>query len=65
VITIDAMGCQKKIAQQIVQQDGDYVLSLKGNQGKLHVDVATYFTSSLFPRAATVTVDVFVGVLDN
>ena len=29
VITIDAMGCQKKIAEQIVQQKGDYVLSLK------------------------------------
>ena len=57
VITIDAMGCQKKIAQQIVQQDGDYVLSLKGNQGKLHEDVTTYFTSSLSPEAAIVTVD--------
>jgi len=57
VITIDAMGCQKKIAQQIVQQDGDYVLSLKGNQGKLHEDVATYFTSSLSTEAAIVTVD--------
>ena len=57
VITIDAMGCQKKIAQQIVQQDGDYVLSLKGNQGKLREDVAMYFTSSLSPEAAIVTVD--------
>lgn len=57
VITIDAMGCQKKIAQQIVQQAGDYVLSLKGNQGKLHEDVATYFTSPLSPEAAIVTVD--------
>ncbi len=57
VITIDAMGCQKKIAQQIVQQDGDYVLSLKGNQGSLHEDVATYFTSPLSPEAAIVTVD--------
>src|SRR5680860_490028 len=51
------MGCQKKIAQQIVQQNGDYVLSLKGNQGKLHEDVATYFTSLLSPKAALVTVD--------
>ena len=57
VVTIDAMGCQKKIAQQIVQQSGDYVLSLKGNQGKLHEDVATYFTSSLSPEATMVTVD--------
>lgn len=57
VITIDAMGCQKKIAQQIIQQGGDYVLSLKGNQGGLHEDVATYFTSALSPEAAVVTYD--------
>lgn len=54
VITVDAMGCQKRIAQQIIQQSGDYVLSLKGNQGE---DVATYFTSQLSPEAAMVTVD--------
>jgi len=29
-VTIDAMGCQKKIAQQIVDQKGNYLLSLKG-----------------------------------
>ena len=57
VITIDAMGCQKKIAGQIVQQGGDYVLSLKGNQGGLHEDVTTYFTSALSPESAVVTVD--------
>lgn len=32
VITIDAMGCQSKIAQQICSQGADYVLSLKENQ---------------------------------
>ena len=57
VITIDAMGCQKTIAQQIIQQGADYVLSLKGNQGSLCEDVATYFASSLSPEAAKVTVD--------
>ncbi|GLI35193.1 ISAs1 family transposase [Desulforhabdus amnigena] len=35
IVTIDAMGCQKKIAGQIVEQGGDYVLGLKGNQGTL------------------------------
>jgi predicted transposase YbfD/YdcC len=35
------MGCQKKIAKQIKQQGGDYVFSLKGNQGNLHDDVKT------------------------
>jgi hypothetical protein len=49
VITIDAMGCQKKIAEPIKQQGGDYVLSLKGKPGNLHDDVKTFFTSSLSP----------------
>lgn len=55
VITIDAMGCQKKIAEQIKQQGGDYVFSLKGNQGNLHDDVETFFTSSLSPAVASVS----------
>jgi predicted transposase YbfD/YdcC len=38
-VTIDAMGTQREIARQIVEQDGDYVLALKGNQGTLHADV--------------------------
>ncbi len=36
VVTIDAMGCQKKIAEKIIARGGDYVLSLKGNQGDMH-----------------------------
>ncbi len=42
-ITIDAMGCQHAIANQIVAKKGDFVLGLKGNQGKLHQDVVTWF----------------------
>ena len=42
-ITIDAMGCQRDIAEQIVNQRADYVLTLKGNQNNLHDDVKTYF----------------------
>lgn len=57
VITIDAMGCQKKIAEQIIQQKGDYVLSLKGNHGLLHGDVTTYFESSLSPEVVLQTID--------
>jgi len=57
VVTIEAMGCQKKIAQQIKQQGGDYVFSLKGNQGNLHDDVNTFFTSSLAPAVASVSYD--------
>lgn len=44
IVTIDAMGTQKEIAQQIIDGGGDYVLSLKGNQGNLHEDVEQLFT---------------------
>lgn len=43
VVSIDAMGCQTKIAAQIVSQQGDYVLALKANQGLLHQDVQQLF----------------------
>ena len=33
IVTIDAMGCQREIAQKIVDKRADYVLALKGNQG--------------------------------
>lgn len=43
LVTIDAMGCQKKIAQQIIEQQGDYALALKANQGNLYEDVIQLF----------------------
>ena len=43
IITIDAMGTQKEIAQEIVERGGDYILSLKGNQGNIHPDVKQLF----------------------
>jgi predicted transposase YbfD/YdcC len=43
IVSIDAMGCQTAIAQQIVEQQGDYVLALKGNQGSLFEDVVQLF----------------------
>lgn len=42
IVTIDAMGCQKEIAAKIVEAKADYVLGLKGNQGKLLEDVKLY-----------------------
>ena len=42
IVTVDALNCQRPIAQQIVDQGGDYVLALKGNQGTLHDDVVRY-----------------------
>jgi len=43
IITIDAMGTQTKIAEQIVAQKADYCLALKGNQSSIHDDVRLYF----------------------
>lgn len=45
-ITIDAAGCHKVVAKQIKAQGGDYVLSLKGNQGKLHDEVRNFFNQA-------------------
>ena len=45
-VTTDAMGCQKEIAKQVVAQGGDYVFSLKGNQGNLHKEVELLFESA-------------------
>lgn len=42
IVTIDAMGCQKKIAAQIIEQGGDYVFNLKGNQSTLHDEVKEF-----------------------
>jgi predicted transposase YbfD/YdcC len=39
IVTTDALNCQRAIAQQIVGQQGDYALALKGNQGTLYDDV--------------------------
>lgn len=43
IVTIDAMGCQREIARQIIAKKSDYVLGLKGNQGLLHEAVKDYF----------------------
>jgi predicted transposase YbfD/YdcC len=44
VVTIDAMGCQRGIAQKIVDKKADYILALKGNQGTLRDDVELFAT---------------------
>ena len=45
IVTVDAMGCQKKIAGKITEKKSDYVFSLKGNQEKIYDDVKAFFTS--------------------
>jgi predicted transposase YbfD/YdcC len=44
VVTIDAMGCQRDIAQKIIDKKADYILALKGNQGSLREDVELFVT---------------------
>jgi predicted transposase YbfD/YdcC len=45
IVTIDAMGCQRAIAEQIVAQGADYVLALKGNQPTLEQAVERFFVT--------------------
>ena len=47
IVTIDAMGTQKAIAKQIIEQGGDYILALKGNQGSLNEDVRLFLETEL------------------
>jgi len=47
LVTIDAMGCQRKIAEQILEQGGDYLLALKENQPELYQNARTLFAPAL------------------
>jgi predicted transposase YbfD/YdcC len=50
IVTIDAMGCQKKIAKEIKEADADYVLALKGNQETVHEEVKSFLDAALAER---------------
>ena len=52
IVTIDAMGCQKKIAREIIEADADYVLALKGNHEKVHEEVKSFLDDALAQRQA-------------
>src|ERR1700678_451798 len=47
IVTIDAMGCQKKIAKEIIESDADYVVALKGNQETVHDEVKAFLDETL------------------
>ena len=49
IVTIDAMGCQKEIAQEIVGRGADYVLAVKKNQRRLHQDLRDLFEGAVEP----------------
>jgi predicted transposase YbfD/YdcC len=46
LVTIDAAGCQKKIAEQVVEAGGDYLLVVKENQGKLYEEIQECFAKA-------------------
>jgi len=56
IITIDAMGCQRAIAQKIIDQKADYVFGLKGNQGSLRDDVDLFVTEQRAKNFADTTI---------
>jgi predicted transposase YbfD/YdcC len=50
IVTLDAMGCQKKIAKEIREADADYVLALKGNQEQVHEEVKSFLDATLVEK---------------
>lgn len=46
IITLDSMGCQKKIAEKIIQKEADYIMGLKDNQEALSLAVFTAFSEN-------------------
>jgi hypothetical protein len=58
IVTTDALNCQRAIAQQIVDQGGDYAPALKGNQATLHADVSLFLKDTACTGTTTArTVD--------
>lgn len=51
IVTLDAMGCQKKIAKQIIDSGADYVLALKGNHETVHEEVKNYLDEAIRSHA--------------
>lgn len=64
IVTIDAMGTQKEIASAIIDQGADYILALKGNQGRLFEDVQWLFEQAQATQFQTVTHD-FAQTIDK
>jgi predicted transposase YbfD/YdcC len=50
IVSLDAMGCQREISKTILEKKGDYLLSLKGNQGNLEKDTKELFESMINNR---------------
>lgn len=65
VVTLDAAGCQKAIARQIRDQEGDYLLAVKGNQPALHAAVEAVFDRACAADFAGVAHDGHAEVEDG
>lgn len=55
IVTIDAMGCQKKIAEKIINKKADYVLMVKDNQKNLRIQIENIFKTQKISAANTET----------
>jgi predicted transposase YbfD/YdcC len=65
IVTIDAMGCQRKIAEKVLAQGGDYILALKDNQPELHKSVCTLFAPALLTDNLNYTKHDYASTLEK
>ena len=59
IITLDAMGCQKDIAKQIVKGKADYILALKGNHSGMKAELEAWWHKSMREGTTSETYDEF------
>jgi len=52
IVTIDAMGCQRSIAREVIDSDADYLLALKGNQAVAEEEVRSFFNGLIVRKHA-------------
>jgi predicted transposase YbfD/YdcC len=64
IITIDAMGCQKDIAEKIIENESDYILAVKQNQDELHRQTIKMFSIKT-PACVDTTIDVGHGRIET
>lgn len=62
IITLDAMGCQKNIAKQIIKGKADYVLALKGNHSGMKAELEAWWHKSMREGTTPETYDEFSDV---
>ena len=65
IVSLDAMGCQRKIANQIVEQKADYLIALKNNQPGLYERVNKLFQSVLFQDKVDFNLSSHTGILNQ